>query len=425
MITYNTKGRSFLTRAANSFVSKKELVNNSFKQSPTSSSQPKLTIGSPGNIYEKEADATADSVMRMQIPEPVNLSPLKNSVHRKCAHCEEEEKQLHRKENSGESISTAPPIVHDVLSSGGRSLDTDTRSFMEPRFNYDFSNVKIHDNNLAAKSASSINALAYTSGNNVVFNSGQYNTNSDSGRRLLAHELTHVVQQKNIARNWTIQRQPATPLPVPEPPPPTWIPRVIQGGAGVAEEATVIETTTGSLGGLRFLGPVGAFLAVLLYSSPTAPGWVDTRNPITDEFFASEDEYRRVSRMTPQQILIARSQAQAKRRKEESRRRCFETVPFAISCEEGFTDPYEAAQDFILNQTNYSFEDLGDCYPFNSHGPNKIAACDGAPGVSHHCRINGTSDEISVFGCVCCDEEGNSGYTWRGAHLSDYAGNRR
>jgi len=127
-----------------------------------------------------------------------------NHIQRKCAHCEEEEKLLQKKENGTDSNTIAPPIVHDVInSSAGKPLDTDTRAYMEPRFNYDFSNVKIHDNELAAKSASSINALAYTSGNDIVFNSGQYNTNSDSGKRLLAHELTHVVQQsaeQNVVR---------------------------------------------------------------------------------------------------------------------------------------------------------------------------------------------------------------------------------
>src|SRR5690606_20271324 len=69
--------------------------------------------------------------------------------------------------------------------------------FMENRFGYDFSHVKIHDDTVAAKSAQSINALAYTSGNNIVFNHGQYSPETNSGRKLLAHELTHVVQQGN------------------------------------------------------------------------------------------------------------------------------------------------------------------------------------------------------------------------------------
>lgn len=174
--------------------------------SPYNIIQPKLSIGAPDDIYEKEADAMADKVMRMPMPSQVNFLSTNNTFQRKCAHCEEEEKQLQKKGTGTDSNVTAPPIVHDVLnSSAGKSLDAGTRAFMEPRFNYDFSSVKVHDNDLAAKSANSINALAYTSGNNVVFNSGQYNTSSDSGKRLLAHELTHVVQQEGMKS--AIQKQ--------------------------------------------------------------------------------------------------------------------------------------------------------------------------------------------------------------------------
>ncbi|HEV7642853.1 MAG TPA: DUF4157 domain-containing protein [Pyrinomonadaceae bacterium] len=141
-----------------------------------------LSISQPDDAYEKEADGMADKVMRMETPGSSRLSPIKNSVQ--------------RKKIQSDSISFASPIVPDALSTDGKPLDADTRAYMEPRFNYDFSNVRIHDNDQAAKSASSVNALAYTSGNHVVFNSGQYNTNSDSGKRLLAHELTHVVQQR-------------------------------------------------------------------------------------------------------------------------------------------------------------------------------------------------------------------------------------
>jgi len=168
--------------------------------------QRKLSVGAADDPLEKEADDMADKVMRMPNPEPISFSTSKNVINRKCSECEKEE-ELQRKESNGAPVSTAPSIVQKVLSSAGSSLDTSTRSFMEPRFNYDFSNVKIHDNNIAAKSADSINALAYTSGNNVVFNSGQYNTTSDSGKRLLAHELTHVVQQATDHRSGYLSRQ--------------------------------------------------------------------------------------------------------------------------------------------------------------------------------------------------------------------------
>ncbi len=103
------------------------------------------------------------------------------------------------KSNSETSNSSeVPSIVHDVLNSEGHPLDSSTRNFFEPRFGYDFSNVKVHTDSVAAKSAQSINALAYTSGNNIVFNNQQYSPNTDSGKKLLGHELTHVVQQQKI-----------------------------------------------------------------------------------------------------------------------------------------------------------------------------------------------------------------------------------
>jgi len=89
----------------------------------------------------------------------------------------------------------APPIVHDVLRSPGQPLDKAARSFFEPRFGHDFSQVRVHADHTAAASAKAVHALAYTVGSNVVFGAGHYAPTSGEGRRLLAHELTHVVQQ--------------------------------------------------------------------------------------------------------------------------------------------------------------------------------------------------------------------------------------
>ncbi|HEY9363613.1 MAG TPA: DUF4157 domain-containing protein [Chitinophagaceae bacterium] len=119
-------------------------------------------------------------------------------LQRKCAHCEEEE-NLQRKEIDEEEKDADSNLENYVggLSGAGQPLPNEARNFYEPRFGYDFSNVKVHTDSIAAKSAQSINALAYTSGNNIVFNEGQYATNLESGKKLLAHELTHVVQQVN------------------------------------------------------------------------------------------------------------------------------------------------------------------------------------------------------------------------------------
>lgn len=89
----------------------------------------------------------------------------------------------------------AEPEVESVISSSGRPLDRETRRYMESRIGFDFSKVRIHTDSRAVASAKSLNARAYTVGNNVVFGSGRFAPNTTEGRRLLAHELTHTVQQ--------------------------------------------------------------------------------------------------------------------------------------------------------------------------------------------------------------------------------------
>jgi len=87
--------------------------------------------------------------------------------------------------------------VHDVVSSGGRPLDGDVRADMEARLGHDFGDVRVHDDSRAHDSAVSVNANAYTVGSDIVFASGRYDPGSDSGKHMLAHELTHVVQQRS------------------------------------------------------------------------------------------------------------------------------------------------------------------------------------------------------------------------------------
>lgn len=97
---------------------------------------------------------------------------------------------------SAPRMGTAPPAVDEVLRSPGRMLDTGTLDFMEPRFGNDFSGVTIHTDSAAARSAAAVNARAYTVGSHVVFGQGHYAPGTADGQRLIAHELTHVVQQQ-------------------------------------------------------------------------------------------------------------------------------------------------------------------------------------------------------------------------------------
>ena len=89
------------------------------------------------------------------------------------------------------------PIRRPARPAGGRALPSAVRSRLEPRFGADFSNVKIHTGHDAARSAASLNARAYTFGRDVVFGAGQYSPETSAGRRLIAHELAHVVQQRS------------------------------------------------------------------------------------------------------------------------------------------------------------------------------------------------------------------------------------
>jgi Domain of unknown function (DUF4157)/Putative RNase-like toxin, toxin_1 len=172
-----------------------------------------LKIGEPDDAFEREADRVADEVTACG-KEKLNWSLSRMSIgaplQRKCgcgevagaeAECEEckAKKTLQRKttrdathENAG---AAAPESVHSVLSGSGRPLDATTLSFMESRFGYDFGGVRIFDDDLAGISARAVAANAYTVEDKIVFNSGRYAPSSQSGRRLLAHELAHVVQQ--------------------------------------------------------------------------------------------------------------------------------------------------------------------------------------------------------------------------------------
>ncbi len=161
------------------------------KQKPSAAKpqffQAKLAVNTPGDAHEQEADAMADKVMRMKDTSgnPNNFFKPDADIQRK------QPEHIQRKEDADGGLDN----YVGSLGSSGQPMSENSKSFFEPRFGQDFSGVKIHTDENAAKSAQSINALAYTSGNNIVFNSGQYSPESDSGKKLMAHELTHVVQQ--------------------------------------------------------------------------------------------------------------------------------------------------------------------------------------------------------------------------------------
>ena len=175
--------------------------------------QPKLAIGSIDDPLEHEADRVADQVMRTPTPE-ISVTAAQPIVSRKCAECEEEEKLQKKEAGPQAATNETPAIVHAVLGSPGQPLDAATRAYFEPRFGYDFSEVRIHADALAAASAREVKAQAYTVGHDIVFGAGRLAPGTHEGRRLLAHELTHTVQQSSIGHpsNATVREAENAPM---------------------------------------------------------------------------------------------------------------------------------------------------------------------------------------------------------------------
>ena len=222
--------------------------------------QAKLRVGQPGDQYEQEADRVAEVVMRMPEPriqrvcteceeklqrqpmeeeeeeaetlqtkplaeqitplvqrqaepmekekeeeETLQTKPLakqiKPLVQRQTEPMdeEEEEEMLQTKTTSGQPPTVSSRLQNRItaLQGGGQPLSQSERAFFEPRFGADFSQVRVHSDSQAAETASAVNARAFTLGRDVVLGAGQYQPSESEGRRLLAHELTHVVQQNN------------------------------------------------------------------------------------------------------------------------------------------------------------------------------------------------------------------------------------
>ena len=175
--------------------------------------QAKLRIGQPGDVYEQEADRVADEVMRMpemqrqvepeeEEEEILQTKPLVDQitplVQRQVEEEEEEEEMLQAK--SKEDVT--PEVSNDLesqinaIKGGGRPLAESERAFFEPRFGVDFGDVRLHTDALADESVRAMNARAFTLRNDIVFGEGQYSPGTIIGKRLLAHELTHVIQQR-------------------------------------------------------------------------------------------------------------------------------------------------------------------------------------------------------------------------------------
>lgn len=183
--------------------------------------QPKLTIGKSNDAYEQEADAVANKVLNMSDSNVQVKNSTNSHINKKSENPEEE---LVQKKSIATNISSfiqpsggnqskndVSPAFKSKLNNskgGGSKMDTSTQSYMESRFGTDFSNVRIHTNNNAIQMNKEIGARAFTNGSDIYFNRGTYNPSATSGKFLLAHELTHTVQQNKAQSSGTnVQKQ--------------------------------------------------------------------------------------------------------------------------------------------------------------------------------------------------------------------------
>ena len=227
--------------------------------------QTKLTVGKPNDKYEKEADTVADKVVqRLADPNPVsrhgpevqskpvstlpssflqskcadcekdeklqkkdeeiasengpvfrkpifesNARKEEDSLQKKCESCEKEDKDLQRKANEGASESASPSVENKINNTkgGGAPLPAEVNQSMSQSIGADFSDVRVHTDPGAAQMNKELRAQAFTHGRDIYFNEGKYDTSSKAGQHLLAHELTHTVQQGGASS--TVNRAPA------------------------------------------------------------------------------------------------------------------------------------------------------------------------------------------------------------------------
>jgi uncharacterized protein DUF4157 len=201
---------------------------------PAMEPQTKLRVSQPGDAHEQEADQVADTVLRMPEVDTSAASGDTTATH---------------------AMASQSSAHEAIPGSDGQPLDAATRAYMEPRFGHDFGHVRVHTDEQAAQAASDFQARAYTVGSDIVFGAEQYAPTTTAGQHLLAHELTHVVQQGgDTAAASTVQREPevAGPLSLPKD-----LPDVAGGAQGAKMGAANMDDDN------LAIGVIGAQKAIL------------------------------------------------------------------------------------------------------------------------------------------------------------------
>ena len=319
---------------------------------------------------------------------------------------------------------------------------------MERSFGSTFAEVRVHADAAAARVSDDLGARAFTVGDDIAFAAGQYQPGTSRGERLIAHELAHTIQQRGgtldpahssehdlerqadraaAAVAWGSGATAAVPA--------GQVGRTVQllplalvGALEIGADAVVI-TEVGAVSTEVVLVD-GAIVTTTEVAAPlvtetVAPVLTESVAPAALESLAPTVAPTLTTAATTSSAtastligagLAATTLSGDQPEESEPQRNCLEQNPSALICTEGI-EREEVVQEFLMNQ-GYDFDALGDCYGMASFGVGAIDACDGAPGVRWHCRVNGTPKEVSIFGCLCCKPDGSTGFEWRGPHWS-------
>jgi len=326
----------------------------------------------------------------------------------------------------------------------GQALDEPTRTRMEDSFGRSFSTVRVHSDSMAARLSGELGARAFTVGGDIAFAAGQYRPGTSQGDHLIAHELAHTIQQQgggvertDDAREQALEReadcaaeavhgQGVTPPPAPRAGlmVQRW-PVVLAGALAVGEAAPEIAVVAevSAAGATEVVAVDGALVVTGEAAAPAltealAPAAAESLAPVAPAAVTAATTTSAASTATGLvgAGLAATTLSSDTPEQSDPERDCLRTNPSALRCTEG-VEMEEVVQEFLFNQ-GYGFDALGDCHGMASFGVGAINQCDGAPGVRWHCRVNGTPNEVSVFGCLCCKPDGSTGYEWRGPHWS-------
>ena len=242
MNTHSTPARTASPAPVQQKQEKSEGQDATLKTKPPMLFQARLSVGAPDDPYEQEAEKVSSQVMNnyeqvtalqrkldvfglqhsiqpmsigTSISRKLQRTLFRTSLQKKCDECEKEEKEaLHAKSDriqfSGEEA-VVPAQMESMIQNqrgGGQAMDPITQAAMESSFSADFSSVKIHTDSTAVQMSRDLHAHAFTIGNDIFFNEGRYQPHTKAGAGLLAHELTHVVQQGAAVQNKTVSRLP-------------------------------------------------------------------------------------------------------------------------------------------------------------------------------------------------------------------------